>query len=120
MPISYASKRTNNAEENYGATHLEILAVVWAVEHYNEYLAGAPFTLETDHQPLKSLLNLGMPKGVYACFLMHLQAYTINVVIKPGCVHGNADALSRTPHHKPHHPYFLECLPHQGPWLANE
>jgi deoxyuridine 5'-triphosphate nucleotidohydrolase len=118
-PIAYASRRTSRTERNYGATQLETLAVVWAVKHFNHYLIGAPFRLITDHSAIRALMKLENPQGLYARWIMRLQPYDIDVVIKPGRLHQNADALSRIPHRKPHTPYFLERLPKRGPFLPD-
>jgi hypothetical protein len=97
-----------------------MLAVVWAVQHYRHYLLGAPFRLVTDHSALRALFKIPDPQGLFARWIMRLQPYDIDVVIKPGRLHQNADALSRTPHNKPHHiPYFLERLPKSGPFLPD-
>jgi hypothetical protein len=95
--ISYASRSNRNGERNYGATQLEQLAVVWAVEHYRHYLWGRPFEVITDHQALKSLMKMKDPKGIYARWIMRLRPYDIDMIYKPGCKHGHADALSRRP-----------------------
>ena len=73
---------------------LEILTVVWGIKHFKHYLAGAPFQLECDHQPLQQLIKQPDPTGIQARYIMHLQPYDIDLVIKPGKVHMNADALS--------------------------
>ena len=49
-PISYASRSCKPAEKNYGSCEGECLAVVWATDHFREYLFGTPFTLITDHE----------------------------------------------------------------------
>jgi hypothetical protein len=36
----------------YSQTEREMLAVVWATEHYHLYLYGAKFAVITDHKPL--------------------------------------------------------------------
>ena len=51
--IEYTSKATNETQVNYGATKLECLAVVWAVDHFRHYLLGKRFALITDHQVLQ-------------------------------------------------------------------
>jgi hypothetical protein len=61
------------------------------------------------------------PKGIFARYIMRLLPFTIDVIIKPGRVHTNADALSRMPHrNKPRIPYFVERLPSQGQFLPKE
>ena len=110
-PIAYASRRTTKAEANYGSSHLEIAAVLYGIGHFKHYLEGAPFRLVTDHAPLLQLIKLRDPKGMMARYIMRLQPYDIDLVIRPGRKHSDADALSRTPHRPPHHiPYFVQRL----------
>ena len=115
LPVAYASRRTSATESKYGATQLEVLAVVWAVKLFHHYLAGRPFKLVTDHQAIKSLMNMQNPPALYARWIMRLLPYEIDVVYKPGKMHGDADALSRGPVDK--HVHFTERLTQQGPFL---
>ena len=57
MPIAYASRFLNTLEEKYSVDELELLGVVWAIEHFKYYLCGKHFTVITDHQALISALN---------------------------------------------------------------
>ena len=112
--ISYASRSNHGAESNYGATQLEQLAVVWAVDHYKHYLYGKPFFVITDHTALKALMKQEDPKGKFARWSMKLQPYDIDMLYKPGRLHRNADALSRRPHRK--QVIFVERLPKAPAW----
>lgn len=46
------SKRTTDAEGNYHAGKLELMAIVWSMERLHPFLLGIPFTLVTDCQAI--------------------------------------------------------------------
>ena len=54
--VAFAS-RSNNVESNYSSYEAEALAAVWAIAHFRPYLHRQRFTLVTDHQPLKWLME---------------------------------------------------------------
>ena len=57
FPIAYVSRFLNTAEQRYSTNELELLAVVWATEHFRYYLYGTKFSIATDHQELLSALK---------------------------------------------------------------
>ena len=95
--IEYASKATNESQANYGATKLECLAVVWAVDHFCHYLLGKRFALITDHQALQWLFKKPEPSGIFARWIMSLQEYQFTIVYKKGTKNSNVNTLSRIP-----------------------
>ena len=97
LPISFASRSLNPAEINYFTTEKELLAIVWAVQHFRPYLYGRKFTLVTDHRPLIWLHNLKDPISRMARWKIKLSEYEYEIVYKPGSANINADALSRNP-----------------------
>ena len=101
-PIAYGSRQTNNAEQKYAPTQLEVAAVVYAVEHFEVYLLGQPFTVYTDHQPLVSAFIVHLKsqtRGVLARWYLRLARFLPDMKIeyKPGATNVVADALSRAP-----------------------
>ena len=52
FPVYYASKKLLERERRYSVIERECLAIVWAVQKFQNYLYGKEFALETDHQPL--------------------------------------------------------------------
>ena len=56
-PVAYASRFLKKLEERYSTNELQLLAIVWALEHFKYYLYGNKFTLQTDHQALLSALK---------------------------------------------------------------
>ena len=95
--VAYASRSNNSAEAKYSSYEGECLAAVWAVAHFRCYLFGNPFTLITDHQPLKWLMESDKLTGKLARWALLLQEYDFQVVHRPGKVNLDADGLSRNP-----------------------
>jgi hypothetical protein len=95
--IRYVSRSTKGGERNYGATQLECLAVVWATYYLKHYLEWKKFTVVTDHVALKWLFNQKEPTGIYARWIMKMQAFDMVITYRKGKVNQNADTLSRMP-----------------------
>ena len=100
-PIAYASRFLNNLEQRYSTNELELLAVVWALEHFKYYLYGSHFTLQTDHQALLSALKENRGNKTYQSRLTRwvdrLLQFLFSVEHIPGKNIGFADYLSRNP-----------------------
>ena len=66
-PIAYASRTLTAAEKNYSQLEKEVLAVVYAVGKFHNYLYGRQFVIESDHQPLSYIFS-----DSKAIYLQHL------------------------------------------------
>ena len=101
-PVAYASRLLTKAEKNYAQIDKEALAIVFGVKRFHKYLYGRRFTLVTDHKPLTSLLSptAAVPPIAAARlqrWSLALAAYMYDISYRKGCLHGNADGLSRLP-----------------------
>ena len=56
-PILFASRFSTPLDDKYFMNELELLALVWAVEHFNNYLYGIKFQSVSDHKALATLLR---------------------------------------------------------------
>jgi hypothetical protein len=56
--ISYASKQPIKLEKNYSQFLLDMDALVWAMEYYQEHLTKRRFILYTNHKPFGTLGTL--------------------------------------------------------------
>lgn len=94
MPGSYASRNLTDTEHHYVQIEKELLAVV------KDFIFGKTITVETDHQPLVTILN----KPIHATaahlqrMMMQLQLFDFRMVYKKGKDMHIADTLSRAPH----------------------
>ena len=51
-------------EERYSITEMEMLASVWATRKCHIYLLGKPFIIQTDHNPLTSIIDKQGMNGI--------------------------------------------------------
>ena len=68
-PIQYASRFLNDAERRYSINELELLAVVWGLEHFRFYIYGKPVILFSDHSALEPLLKRNRANKTYSARL---------------------------------------------------
>ena len=94
-PVCFSSKTFDRHQENYTVTEKECLAVVWATEQHKTQLQGAPFTIETDHEALRYLIQSKDAVGRLARWAMKLQQFDMVVKYRKGEENGAADHVSR-------------------------
>jgi hypothetical protein len=97
-PIAYASRHLTKTERNYSAIEREMLALIWAFDHFNAYVHGKKVIFITDHEPLASAKRLKNPSGRLARMFNKLQAVEYEIVYRPGQQNEMADMLSRLNH----------------------
>ena len=101
--IGYGSRSLTNAERNYHmhAGKLEFLALKWAVcDHFRDYLYYAPdFVVYTDNNPLTYVLSTAKLNATGHRWVAELSDFNFKIRYRPGKSNGDADALSRLPHH---------------------
>jgi len=95
--ICFISRQLKESEKRYGATQLECLALVWALEKLHFYLDGAQFTIYTDCEAIRSLVNLKTPSRHMLRWQLAIQEYRngMTLVHRAGKQNQIADALSR-------------------------
>ncbi|MBW0577737.1 hypothetical protein O181_117452 [Austropuccinia psidii MF-1] len=98
-PICFISRKIKPTEARYGASPIEFLCLVWALEKLNYFSEGGVFEVITDFTAVKSLLNMKTPNRHMIRWQIAIQEYRGNMTIfhKDGNVHKNADGLSRWP-----------------------
>src|SRR6185295_18678076 len=93
--IHYASHTLKSSQASYAPTHLEALAVIWAINKFRNYVWGREFTLRTDHSALVSVLQgTKQLTGMLARWAAFLQEYRYKAEHVKG-KHNPADAPSR-------------------------
>ena len=65
-PIACASRYLSQYEMKYSINELELLAVVWSVEYFRNYIYGVQFEVITDHKALETALKSNHGNKTYS------------------------------------------------------
>ena len=94
-PVYYTSRQMSPTEKKYTTTECEALTVIYACKKFRHYLLGYRIVFYTDHDSLKYLVNKSDLFGRIARWILLLQEFNYEVIVKPGKANSNADYLSR-------------------------
>ena len=95
--VACISRSLNKHERAYSSWEGEALAGVWAIKSFREYLFGRRFTLVSDHQPLKWLMQSPNLTGKHIRWALAMQDYDFTIEHRPGSQSQNVDVPSRFP-----------------------
>ena len=59
-PVAYASRKLRKSELNWSPTEKEMLAIVCSAHKFREYILGKATLVQTDNQPLETILHKPM------------------------------------------------------------
>ena len=121
QPVAYTSRALTPTETRYAQIEKELLAIVFACEHFEAYIFGRDVVhVETDHQPLEMIVlkPLNSAPSRLQRMLLRLQKFNLQVKYKKGKEMYLADTLSRAYIAKVHACSFsqgLETVDHTAP-----
>ena len=93
--VGFMARSLSKSERNYSTTKRELLAVIFALDKFHQFLWGNPFTLYTDHKALTYLHTQKIANPMMINWLDTLLNYTFTVVHLPGLKNVLPDRLSR-------------------------
>ncbi|GFN78652.1 Gag-Pol protein [Plakobranchus ocellatus] len=95
--IACASRALTPVKQRYSQIEREVLAIIWATEHFNLYMFGTDFCIITDHKPLETIFTRtkSSPSARIERWLLRMQPYSFTVKYRPG-ENNPSDYLSRT------------------------
>ena len=76
-PVSFALRFLTNFEAKYSINELELLAVVWAIEHFRNYFYGVKIQVIPDYKALASVLR---PNRVNKTFSSRLTRWVVRLL----------------------------------------
>ncbi|XP_055862765.1 uncharacterized protein K02A2.6-like [Biomphalaria glabrata] len=98
-PIAYTSRSLTEPQKQWAQIEKELLAVVVALEKFDQYTYGRTIIIQNDHKPLENILNKPLscaPKWLQS-LMMCLYRYDVQYQYTKGNRLQIADTLSRDP-----------------------
>ena len=98
-PVACASRSLSDTESRYSQLEREMLAVVFGIVKFRQFVLGRDITVLTDHKPLVNIVQKSfdcVPARVQR-WLVALLPYSFTLEHRPGVTMLLADTLSRAP-----------------------
>lgn len=92
LPIYYASKAFNRAEQKKPTIEQELIAIFFAITQFRPYVYGNEFVVKTDHRPLVYLFNMKDPSSKLTNIRLKLAEYNFVIEHIKGKNNVGADA----------------------------
>jgi RNase H-like domain found in reverse transcriptase len=92
--VAFASRKLSSAETNYPVHERELLAIVYALKEWRQYLHGSRFVIKTGHHPLRYLDTQSNLSKRPMRWMETLWEYDYEIVYMQGKFNVVADALS--------------------------
>ena len=98
-PIAYFSTTLTDTERNYDIYELEFYAIVRALRHWRQFVAGSPHKIKvyTDHQNLQYWKQPHKIPQRIARQAQEIMEYQLELIHIPGKTNSHANMLSRRP-----------------------
>jgi hypothetical protein len=93
--VSYASRKLLPRESNYSTIQKELLAIVWAANHFETWIYGHNVICQSDHRPLAWLDSMRNHNARLMRWSLFLQKFDLNHSFKKGVENANTDSLTR-------------------------
>ena len=94
--VAYASRKLTSAEKRYPIIEIELLAIVFALKKFHQYIYLKEIEVFSDHRPLMWLNSLSRHSNRLMRWVLILQEYNLKVTYVRG-EKQIADGLTRTP-----------------------
>ncbi len=95
VSIAFSSRICRGKERTLGSAEGELLAAIFALTKYKQYVGQSQFDLVTDSRALCALKSASNLAGKLARWSFFLEEFRMNIVHKAGSTLQNADGLSR-------------------------
>ncbi|XP_003740183.1 uncharacterized protein K02A2.6-like [Galendromus occidentalis] len=98
-PVAFSSTSLTETQSRYAQIEKELLAIVYACEHFKFFIQGQQVTIETDHHPLIAIVKkeLALLSPRLQKMMLRLLRFDFKLQYIPGKYMFIADALSRKP-----------------------
>jgi len=96
-PIAFISKKLRPSWQKLSIYEKELLAIVFAVQKWGQYLTGNPFIIRTYQKSLKDIIEQKLSIPFQQFWLTKLMGFQHEIQYKSGVKNKEVDALSRVP-----------------------